>query len=177
MVSAFPKASSSGLALMIWPSGVPYRIITAKPHSSIHITTAELDKMLVTGNSPAFFLTTASPPSSPHSLQLLQSTGWHALCSQSSLHRILRCQTKERGRECVIRQEVPWHRAALQGPEQVVYICDQDWLVLTICERGRNKETLTLMNDTENTRSGLKIRYHDSCVTKIFVWKLSNSPQ
>jgi hypothetical protein len=32
------------------------------------------------------------PPSScPQWLQLLQSTGWHASCSQSSRPRILRC--------------------------------------------------------------------------------------
>jgi len=78
-------------------------------------------------DSPAFCLSAVPPSSSPRSLQLLQSTGWHALCSQSSLLRILRCQTKERSRENVVRQDIPWYPAALQGPEQGVYIRDQDW--------------------------------------------------
>ena len=51
----------------------------------------------------------------------------------------------------MVRQEVPWHLTAPQGPEQGVYVRDQDRLVLTICERGRNKMVLVaFLNDIKH---------------------------
>ena len=42
----------------------------------------------------------------------------------------------------MVRQEVPWHRAAPQGPAQGLYVRDQDGLVLPICESGTREGVL-----------------------------------
>ena len=92
-VLALPKASSRGLALMIWSSRVPCQGKSSAhiwglgvPHLTAHTLTWQPDP-------PAFCLKLVPPSSSPQWLQLLQSTGWHVSCSQSFLPRILRCQT------------------------------------------------------------------------------------
>ena len=93
-VLALPKASSRGLALMIWSSRVPCQGKSSAhiwglgvPHLTAHTLTWQPDP-------PAFCLKLVPPSSSPQWLQLLQSTGWHVSCSQSFLPQILRCQIK-----------------------------------------------------------------------------------
>ena len=93
-VLALPKASSRGLALMIWSSRVPCQGKSGAhiwglgvSHLTAHMLTWQPDP-------PAFCLKLVPPSSSPQWLQLLQSTGWHVSCSQSFLPRILRCQIK-----------------------------------------------------------------------------------
>ena len=95
-VLALPKASSRGLALMIWSSRVPCRETQEQKHKEVRGFLSALPIIILTCPSgpPAFCQ--VPPSSSPQWLQLLQSTGWHASCSQSFLPQILRCQIKTR---------------------------------------------------------------------------------
>ena len=129
-VLALPKASSRGLALMIWSSRVPCQGKSSAhiwglgvPHLTAHTLTWQPDP-------PAFCLKLVPPSSSPQWLQLLQSTGWHASCSQSFLPRILRCQITTKS----VEVPKPAAMAVIKTKHQI-YLRDQDWLILTVYKR------------------------------------------
>ena len=92
-VLALPKASSRGLALMIWSSRVPCQGKSSAHIWGLGVSHLTAHTLTWQPDPPAFCLKLVPPSSSPQWLQLLQSTGWHVSCSQSFLPRILRCQT------------------------------------------------------------------------------------
>ena len=129
-VLALPKASSRGLALMIWSSRVPCRETQEQKHKEVCGFLSALPIMILAcpSDPPAFCQ--VPPSSSPQWLQLLQSTGWHVSCSQSFLPRILRCQIKTKS------VEVPKPAAiAVVKTKHQVYLRDQDWLILSVYKR------------------------------------------
>ena len=126
-VLALPKASSRGLALMIWSSRVP-----CKGKNSPHIWgfLHALPVLILTRQSDPPAFCQFPPSSSLQWLQLLQSTGSHASCSQSSQPRILRCQIKTKS------VEVPKLVAiAVMKRKHQIYLRDQDWLILSVYKR------------------------------------------
>ena len=129
-VLALPKASSRGLALMIWSSRVPCRETQEQKHKEVRGFLSALPIMILTCPSgpPAFCQ--VPPSSSPQWLQLLQSTGWHASCSQSFLPRILRCQITTKS----VEVPKPAAMAVIKTKHQI-YLRDQDWLILTVYKR------------------------------------------